>query len=79
MLHIEAGARLNGALLQTGWVDEVLLYLAPKLLGPGRDIAQLPALTALSDAQAWRFEQVRTVGPDLCILMRRVGADDFFN
>ena len=78
-LHIEAGARLNGALLQTGWVDEVLLYLAPKLLGPGRDIAELPALTALTDAQAWRFEQVRAVGPDLCILLRRAGADDFFN
>lgn len=78
-LHIEAGARLNGALLQTGWVDEVLLYLAPKLLGPGRNIAELPALTALSDAQSWHFEQVRTVGPDLCILLRRVGADDFFN
>lgn len=78
-LHIEAGARLNGALLQTGWVDEVLLYLAPKLLGPGRSIAELPVLTALSNAQAWRFEQVHPVGQDLCILMRRDGADDFFS
>ena len=76
-LHIEGGARLNGALLQTGWVDEVLLYLAPKLLGPGRDIATLPTLTALPDAQGWRFEQVRQLGPDLCVLMRRQGADAF--
>lgn len=78
-LHIEGGARLNGALLQTGWVDEVLLYLAPKLLGPGRDIATLPTLTALPDAQGWRFEQVRQLGPDLCVLMRRQGADAFLS
>jgi len=76
-LHIEAGARLNGALLQTGWVDEVLLYLAPKLLGPGRDIARMPALAALSQAQPWHFDQVRTVGADLCIQMRLDGADAF--
>lgn len=76
-LHIEAGARLNGALLQTGWVDEVLLYLAPKLLGPGRDIARMPALAALSQAQPWHFDQVRTVGADLCIQMRLEGADAF--
>ena len=36
-LHVEAGARLNGALLQTGRVDELLLYLAPTLLGAGRE------------------------------------------
>lgn len=76
-LHVEAGARLNGALLQTGWVDELLLYLAPKLLGPGRGMADMPALAALSQADAWRFEQVQPVGPDLCILMRREGADAF--
>jgi diaminohydroxyphosphoribosylaminopyrimidine deaminase/5-amino-6-(5-phosphoribosylamino)uracil reductase len=78
-LHIEAGARLNGAWLQSGWVDELLLYLAPKLLGPGRGMADLPALAALSLADAWRFEQVRPVGADLCILMRREGADAFLD
>lgn len=38
-VHVEAGSRLNGALLQAGLVDDVLLYLAPKLLGPGIGIA----------------------------------------
>jgi diaminohydroxyphosphoribosylaminopyrimidine deaminase/5-amino-6-(5-phosphoribosylamino)uracil reductase len=55
------------------------LYLAPKLLGPGRGMADLPALAALSLADAWRFEQVRPVGADLCILMRREGADAFLD
>ncbi len=32
-LHVEAGGKLNGALLAAGLVDEVLLYLAPCLLG----------------------------------------------
>ena len=34
-LHVEAGGKLNGSLLREGCVDELLLYLAPSLLGPG--------------------------------------------
>jgi diaminohydroxyphosphoribosylaminopyrimidine deaminase / 5-amino-6-(5-phosphoribosylamino)uracil reductase len=76
-LHAEAGAQLNGTLLQGDLVDEVLLYLAPKLLGPGRGLAALPALPALDRAQAWRFAPPQAVGPDLRLLMRREGADAF--
>ena len=35
-LHVEAGHKLNGSLLRAGLVDELLVYLAPKLLGAGR-------------------------------------------
>ena len=76
-LHVEAGATLNAAWLQTGLVDEWLVYLAPKLLGPGRDIAALPVLPALSQATALRFEAVYPVGDDLCLRARRIGADAF--
>jgi diaminohydroxyphosphoribosylaminopyrimidine deaminase/5-amino-6-(5-phosphoribosylamino)uracil reductase len=76
-LHVEAGATLNAALLQTGLVDELLLYLAPKLLGPGRDLAALPALQHLSQAQVLRFEEVCQVGEDLCLRLRSIGADAF--
>ena len=38
-LHVEAGHKLNGSLLREGLVDELLVYLAPKLLGSGRDMA----------------------------------------
>jgi diaminohydroxyphosphoribosylaminopyrimidine deaminase/5-amino-6-(5-phosphoribosylamino)uracil reductase len=76
-LHVEAGATLNAALLQTGLVDELLLYLAPKLLGPGRDLAALPALQQLSQALEMRFEDVYRVGDDVCLRLRRIGSVDF--
>jgi riboflavin synthase len=41
-LHVEAGPTLNAALMQAGLIDEWLLYLAPKLMGPGRPMAALP-------------------------------------
>lgn len=76
-LHVEAGATLNAALLQTGLVDELLVYLAPKLLGPGRDIAALPALQQLSQAIVLRFEDVYRVGDDVCLRARQIAADAF--
>ena len=70
-LHIEAGFKLNGSLMRTGLVDEWLLYVAPRWLGPGQGMAQLPALSQLSDVQALRFHAVDRVGPDLRLLLRR--------
>jgi len=64
-LHVEAGAGLNGALLRAGWVDELLLYTAPMLLGPGRTVADLPALEQLADAPFLQFTEATLVGPDL--------------
>ncbi len=78
-LHVEAGATLNGALLQAGLVDEMLVYLAPKLIGPGRELATLPALQQLSQAQPLHFEEVLQIGQDLRIRARRPGADDFLD
>ena len=71
-LHVEAGAVLNGALLQAGLVDEILVYLAPRLLGPGRPWAQLPALQHLSDSLDLTVRDLRLVGADLRILARCV-------
>ena len=70
-LHIEAGFKLNGSLMRTGLVDEWLLYLAPQWLGPGQGMAQLPALSALSEASVLRFHAVDRVGPDLRLLLRQ--------
>ena len=69
-LHIEAGARLNGALLQTGRVDELLLYVAPTLLGTGRDMATLGPLESLGQGLAFEFHDATKVGADLRILAR---------
>ncbi len=70
-LHVEAGARLNGALLRAELVDDLLVYQAPTLLGPGRAMADLPALEALAEAQAFRFVSATLVGEDLRVIARR--------
>ena len=65
-LWVEAGASLAGALLTAGVVDEVIVYVAPKLLGDNaRGLCQLPGLSQLADAPAFSFSDVRQVGPDL--------------
>ena len=67
----EAGPTLAGALLRAGLVDEVIVYLAPKLLGnEARGLCALPGMTALKDAPAFRFEDVRRIGPDLRVILR---------
>ncbi len=69
-LHVEAGHKLNGSLLREGLVDELLVYLAPTLLGSGRPLAEIGPLTALADGVALDFESAERVGPDLRILAR---------
>jgi diaminohydroxyphosphoribosylaminopyrimidine deaminase/5-amino-6-(5-phosphoribosylamino)uracil reductase len=72
-LHVEAGANLNASLIEGGWVDELLVYLAPKLIGPGRGLAALSPLVHLSDARSFVFHDVSRVGEDLRVLLRPTG------
>lgn len=77
-LHLEAGQRLNGSFIREGLVDEVLLYLAPMLLGSGaQGIAHWGPLTALTQGLSLRLLGVEPVGPDLRLLARVAGRDDF--
>jgi diaminohydroxyphosphoribosylaminopyrimidine deaminase/5-amino-6-(5-phosphoribosylamino)uracil reductase len=76
-LHVEAGFKLNGSLVREGLVDEFLVYLAPKLLGPGQGMLALAALPALADALALEFMSVERVGPDLRLLARVPGRGNF--
>ncbi|MBD9392188.1 bifunctional diaminohydroxyphosphoribosylaminopyrimidine deaminase/5-amino-6-(5-phosphoribosylamino)uracil reductase RibD [Acidovorax sp. ACV01] len=76
-LHVEAGHKLNGSLVREGLVDELLLYLAPRLLGTGRGIADFGPLTALADGLALEFKSVDTLGADLRIVARVQGRDSF--
>ncbi|WP_460536371.1 bifunctional diaminohydroxyphosphoribosylaminopyrimidine deaminase/5-amino-6-(5-phosphoribosylamino)uracil reductase RibD [Chitinimonas naiadis] len=67
---VESGARLNGAWLQSGLVDEVLLYQAPVLLGgAARDLADF-SLERLSDKLAPKVLDVRQVGADTRYTLR---------
>jgi diaminohydroxyphosphoribosylaminopyrimidine deaminase / 5-amino-6-(5-phosphoribosylamino)uracil reductase len=70
-LHVEAGPTLNGGLLRMGLVDELLLYLSPKMIGPGRPLAVLPELESLDDAVRFEFIDTAAVGPDLRLRARR--------
>lgn len=71
---VEAGSILNGALLRAGLVDELLLYVAPQLLGDAaRGMAQLGVLTGLEQRVNLKWQDVRQVGNDLRITARVKG------
>ena len=67
----EAGFKLNGSLLRDGCVDELLIYLAPSLIGDAaRGMFDLPQLVSLDDKRALSWREVRQVGDDLRIVAR---------
>ncbi|MDP2000648.1 MAG: bifunctional diaminohydroxyphosphoribosylaminopyrimidine deaminase/5-amino-6-(5-phosphoribosylamino)uracil reductase RibD [Rhodoferax sp.] len=76
-LHVEAGHKLNGSLVREGLVDEILVYLAPKLIGLGSGMAHFGPLTHLGDAVELRFHSVEQIGPDLRLLARALKSDTF--
>lgn len=70
-IHVEAGSVLSGGLLDAGLVDELLLYLAPTLMGRSSlGLFDLPALKTMSQRKPMSFKQVRAVGSDLRIIMQ---------
>jgi diaminohydroxyphosphoribosylaminopyrimidine deaminase/5-amino-6-(5-phosphoribosylamino)uracil reductase len=63
---VEAGPRLTGAFLQAGLVDELIVYLAPKLLGDAAiDGFDLPSPATLADCRGFELADSRRVGADL--------------
>jgi len=69
-VHLEAGHKLNGSFLREGLVDELLLYLAPTLLGPGLGLAHLGPFTQLEQGVSLHFTDVSALGPDLRLRAR---------
>lgn len=69
-VHAEAGWRLNGSLIEAGLVDELLVYLAPLLIGQAQGIAHLPALSDLAQARRLAFREVQPIGADVRIVAR---------
>lgn len=76
-LHVEAGNKLNGSLVREGLVDEMLVYLAPTLLGPGLGMASVGPLETLAQGLALDFTSVDRVGPDVRLVARVRGRDAF--
>jgi diaminohydroxyphosphoribosylaminopyrimidine deaminase/5-amino-6-(5-phosphoribosylamino)uracil reductase len=70
-VHVEAGHRLNGSLLRENLVDELVVYLAPSILGDtARGMFHLPELEALPARPELEVKDVRTVGADVRIVAR---------
>ncbi|HRE17814.1 MAG TPA: bifunctional diaminohydroxyphosphoribosylaminopyrimidine deaminase/5-amino-6-(5-phosphoribosylamino)uracil reductase RibD [Rhodocyclaceae bacterium] len=70
-VHAEAGFKLNGSLLAEGLVDELLLYLAPCLIGDSaQGLFNLPELAGLADKRTLQWRDVRQVGQDLRLIAR---------
>jgi diaminohydroxyphosphoribosylaminopyrimidine deaminase/5-amino-6-(5-phosphoribosylamino)uracil reductase len=72
-VHVEAGFKLNGSLLAAGLVDELLIYLAPSILGDSAcGMFNLPEIADLAQKRLVQFAGVQTIGKDLRILARVV-------
>ena len=72
-LHVEAGEKLNGSFLREGLVDEFVMYLAPKLIGQGRGLAQFGPLQDLTRAVPLEFKSIDMVGPDIRVVAQVSG------
>jgi diaminohydroxyphosphoribosylaminopyrimidine deaminase/5-amino-6-(5-phosphoribosylamino)uracil reductase len=75
-LHVEAGAKLNASMVREGCVDELLVYLAPCLIGPGLGMFSLPPLEHLADKRALRFHEISQVGADVRLLARLIKPEE---
>jgi len=70
-VHAEAGFKLNGSLLREGLVDELLLYLAPCLIGHAASgLFNLPELTTLAGKQSLQIRDLRQLGEDIRLIAR---------
>lgn len=69
---VEAGPTLSGRILQLGLADELIIYMAPVLLGPeARPMANLPLLTQLDQAQRYTLHAQDRIGDDVRLVLRR--------
>ncbi len=69
-VHGEAGSGINGALMQAGCVDQLLVYMAPMIIGEGMNIARLPEIDTLEGAYRYEFVDTQTIGDDVRLVAR---------
>jgi len=67
-IQLEAGATLSGAMLDAGLIDELVIYMAPHLMGDGgRGLFHLPGLTKMQQRINLSISDIRIIGPDIRI------------
>ncbi len=70
-VHVEAGHKLNGSLLDEGLVDELLIYLAPCILGDtAQGMFHLPPLANLAGRRQVKITEIQRIGDDVRLLAR---------
>ena len=67
-IMVEAGPTLSGALLKGGWVDRLIIYQAPKLLGDDARAMAAMNFSALTEAPEFEINEVTRIGEDLRII-----------
>lgn len=73
---VEAGPTFLGALLQEHWIDEWVVYIAPKWLGhEAMPMAYLPGLNVLTDHIRGQFGEIKKIGPDLRMTIALAGRE----
>lgn len=72
-IHLEAGYSLNGSFFKADLVDEIAQYIAPKFLGNGLGLMQLPELSEIPENN-WEVRQVNTIGQDVFINWVKAGS-----
>ncbi len=70
-IHVEAGYKLNGSLLAEGLVDELLIYMAPCVLGDtAKGMFHLPPLASLGERLNMKITDIRQLGDDMRVRAR---------
>ncbi|MGL5006917.1 MAG: bifunctional diaminohydroxyphosphoribosylaminopyrimidine deaminase/5-amino-6-(5-phosphoribosylamino)uracil reductase RibD [Plesiomonas sp.] len=70
-IWVEAGPALVGALFNAGLVDELIVYVAPMLLGDeAKGVCHLPELTRLAQAPRFTFSDIQPIGKDLRLILK---------
>ena len=73
LLHVEAGSVLSGALLKNDLVDEIVIYMAPHIMGDSaKGLFHLPELEQMKDRVSLEIKDVRSIGNDIRITARPV-------
>ena len=72
-LYVEGGPTLASAFIRAGLADDVLVYLAPLLLGGPRMALDDLGITTMSEARALRIHRIESLGDDLLVVARPRG------
>ncbi|HJL79692.1 MAG: bifunctional diaminohydroxyphosphoribosylaminopyrimidine deaminase/5-amino-6-(5-phosphoribosylamino)uracil reductase RibD [Gammaproteobacteria bacterium] len=69
---IESGPKMNGALLESGLIDELIIYMSPCILGSDAiDMFVFPAIEKLSDRFSFDIHDLHKIGTDMKITLRK--------